>query len=167
MVPVVIQTIVMNRGELPSILVLCPQSELEAPNHRIIPIWIGSYEAVQISAALENTTPDRPQTHDLFINTLDLMGAEIKNVVITAVDGQMFFAQIHLWLGMRQVLVDARPSDSIALALRCGAPILVEEDVLNHASYPFITGDTSFHTSDTLEEFHSFIQTIRPEDFKI
>jgi len=100
---------------------------------RVLPIWVGIFEANAIALQIENVATPRPMTHDLLRNVIaDLEGA-VDRVVVSDLKENTFFAIIHLTVKGERVVVDARPSDAIALALRTRAPILVEETVIDNA----------------------------------
>jgi len=166
MIQVCIQTLVVATAPSPSILVLCPKEDYEHHlNCRIIPIWMGMSEATQLGMALEGNRFARPMTHDLFIDALTNLDTAVEHVNISKVEGQTFFAQLCLRQGNRNILLDARPSDAIALAVRENAPIFIEEDVLSKASFPYIFKHGK-NDEGELAEFRSFIQNISPDDFQ-
>ncbi|MHB8764283.1 MAG: bifunctional nuclease family protein [Deferrisomatales bacterium] len=100
-----------------------------------LPIWIGILEAAAIAYALEGVTPPRPMTHDLLKMLLEEAGARVPRIDVDALEESVFKAKIHLELpGGGKRLVDSRPSDALALALRVGAEIYAEEKVLKQAS---------------------------------
>jgi bifunctional DNase/RNase len=103
----------------------------EIEGKRAIPIWIGHAVASGIALALENIQPERPFTHDLLKSVLEGMGAEVKKIVINDLQNNTFFARIVIETDSKLLSIDARPSDSIALALRVKAPIFVAEEVLD------------------------------------
>ncbi|HID38779.1 MAG TPA: hypothetical protein EYP36_04600 [Calditrichaeota bacterium] len=108
----------------------------EQEGDRTLPIVIGEYEAQSIAMALENIKPARPITHDLTLNLLEALDAKIEKVVITDLKDNTYYAEIHLLKnGVEEILVDARPSDAIALAVRLGISIFVEEAVMDQAAY--------------------------------
>ncbi|MBA3322086.1 MAG: bifunctional nuclease family protein [Pyrinomonadaceae bacterium] len=97
----------------------------------MLPIWVGAYEANAIALEIEKIAPQRPMTHDLLRNFIVEMGAHVERVVVTDLRDNTFFAVIELQNNDGDViLLDARPSDAIALALRVDSPIFVNEDVL-------------------------------------
>lgn len=107
----------------------------ERNGHRFLPIIIGISEVTAIKMKISGIQPPRPLTHDLFKDTIAQLGATLKRVVITKLEFNTFFASLILETkdGQRRE-VDARPSDSIAVALRADAPIFVSEDVLNQVA---------------------------------
>ncbi|MCD6417493.1 bifunctional nuclease family protein [bacterium] len=99
-------------------------------NNRIIPIWIGSSEAFSIALVLAGLTPPRPLTHDLIVDIITALGAKLKRIVITGLKNSTFYALLHIERGdVETYVVDARPSDSIAIALRTKCEILISEDI--------------------------------------
>lgn len=112
------------------IIVLRDQS-----GERVLPIWVGVFEANAIALQMENVETPRPMTHDLLRNVIQDLEARVERIVVCDLRENTFYAEIHLHRGGRPVMVDARPSDAIALALRTRAPIFVEESVLEGASH--------------------------------
>ena len=100
---------------------------------RILPIWVGVFEANAIALQMENVQTPRPMTHDLLKNVIEDLSAAVERIVVTDLKENTFYAVIHLRTDGPGVVVDARPSDAIALALRAGAPIYVEESVIDSA----------------------------------
>ncbi len=100
---------------------------------RFLPIWIGPFEADAITIELQNVEVARPLTHDLLKNAIEKLGAEIERVAITALRDDTFYAELTLRVNGRRMMVDSRPSDAIALAVRAHVPIYVDEDVLEQA----------------------------------
>ena len=100
---------------------------------RVLPIWVGVFEANAIAVQIENVTLPRPMTHDLLRNVIADLHGEVERVVVSDLRDNTFFAIIQLLVRGERVAIDARPSDAIALALRASAPIFVEEHVIDHA----------------------------------
>jgi uncharacterized protein len=100
---------------------------------RVLPIWVGIFEANAIALQIENVATPRPMTHDLLRNVIQDLDGSVQKVVVSELKENTFFAVIHLEVRGEAVLIDARPSDAIALALRTKAPIYVEEDVIDNA----------------------------------
>jgi bifunctional DNase/RNase len=100
---------------------------------RILPIWVGTFEANAIAIQIENIETSRPMTHDLLRNIIVDLKADVEKIVVYDLKENTFYALIHVRLNGEIVSIDARPSDAIALALRVSAPILVEESVLDNA----------------------------------
>ena len=100
---------------------------------RVLPIWVGVFEANAIALQIENVQTPRPMTHDLLRNVIQDLSARVERIVVTDLKENTFYAVIHLRSDGAAVVVDARPSDAIALALRASAPIFVEESVIASA----------------------------------
>ncbi len=102
----------------------------DADDRSFLPIWVGVFEANAIALQLEGVRTPRPMTHDLLRQTISQLDGTVERVVITRLHENTFYAEIHLMVGGRAVVVDSRPSDAIALALRSSSPVFVEESVL-------------------------------------
>ncbi len=100
---------------------------------RYLPIWIGPYEAESITISLQEIEIARPQTHDLMIQTLEKMNARLVRVEVVSLRGDVFYGNLVIESGNETLLIDSRPSDSIALAVRAHVPILVAREVLDSA----------------------------------
>lgn len=125
-----------------------------------VPLVIGPAEANAIAVVLENIEISRPLTHDLLLSSVLALGAKIDKVVITDLADDIYYAEIHFMQGGKLIRVDARPSDAIALALRAGAGIFVDEKIVPHA----IT--VPKEDDPELEEFRSFLENLTPDDFR-
>jgi bifunctional DNase/RNase len=160
------------------ILNLGVESESEAPvvllraegEDRVLPIWIGQPEATAIMLVMQGIEPPRPLTHDLLLNLVRSMGFDVERVEINDLDDGTFFADLVLTDGTNTVTVDARPSDSIAVALRAGAPILVDEKVMAEAGRIYRDGALSIpgegpDADNEVAAFRDFLDHIEPEDF--
>ena len=130
----------------------------DAEGQRYLPIWIGAVEATAIAFAQQGVVPPRPLTHDLLKDVLESTGNELREVHITEVKDNMFFATLVLASGVE---VSARPSDSIALALRTGSPILCADEVLAEAGL-----DAPAEQEHEVEKFREFLDQVSPEDFE-
>lgn len=108
--------------------------ETETAPRRLLPIWIGIAEAHAIYSKIENKTPLRPMTHDLIATLIETFDAQVQAVVVHAYEEYVFHGRIELIANGKQLDVDSRPSDAIALALRANAPIFVEETVMNESA---------------------------------
>ena len=134
---------------------------LQKPNtNKVLPIWIGTIEAVSIAYAQEGFVHPRPQTHDLLLNILDSLNAKILEVSITDIHDKTYFAEIKLSTHEGELTLSSRPSDAIALALRSSAEIFVENSVFN--DYYIEINDED---KVDIEEFSQFIDNVSPEDF--
>ena len=129
----------------------------EVGGERYLPIWIGAVEATAIAFAQQGVVPPRPLTHDLLKDVIEATGNELTEVRITDVKDRVFFATLHLASGTE---VSARPSDSIALALRTGTTIFCAEAVLDEAGLAVPAEE-----EDEVEKFREFLDHVSPEDF--
>jgi bifunctional DNase/RNase len=129
----------------------------EVAGERYLPIWIGAVEATAIAFAQQGVVPPRPLTHDLMKDVLAATGTELTEVRITDVKDGVFFATLVL---DGSIEVSARPSDSIALALRTGTRIVCAEDVLDEAGLA-----VPAEQEDEVERFREFLDQVTPEDF--
>jgi bifunctional DNase/RNase len=100
---------------------------------RLLPIWVGVFEANAIALQIENVQTPRPMTHDLLRNVISDLEAQVQRVVVCELKDNTFYATIYLQSGSRTLTVDARPSDAIALALRTRSPIYAEDSVIQNA----------------------------------
>jgi bifunctional DNase/RNase len=130
----------------------------------VLPIWIGQLEATSILVAVENADVPRPLAHDLMGLMLTALDAAATRVEVTRIDDGTFFAEITLSSALGDRIVDARPSDAIALASRVGAPIWVADEVLAEAGVPDVLTETD--ASERLDEFKRFLDEVEPEDFE-
>jgi bifunctional DNase/RNase len=128
MVEVVIDSVRVSLTNTQRVVVL-----RESKGERYLPVWIGPYEAEAITVALQEIEVARPQTHDLIKNVLRAVDARLVRVEITALREDVFFGNLVVEIDSRQVNVDSRPSDALAMAVRYHVPILVEDDVLEEA----------------------------------
>jgi uncharacterized protein len=128
---------------------------------RSLPIWVGIFEANAIALELEKIPTPRPMTHDLIKNILESVEAKVEKIVVNDLRDNTFFALIHLRMGDEEITVDSRPSDAIALALRVGAPIFVDEDVVRRAK----SVEVAPKESDDQEKLKEWLEHLKPEDF--
>jgi bifunctional DNase/RNase len=101
---------------------------------RFLPIWIGPYEAEAITVSLQEMEVARPLTHDLLRNTLQALGAEVQRIEVIDLRDDVFYARIVLRVAGRELEIDSRPSDALALAVRVHVPIFVDEKVMREAA---------------------------------
>lgn len=139
---------------------------------RVLAIWIGKPEAESIVMRIHNIKHARPLTHDLCRNLIVGMGATLRRVQVTHVENSTYFAELHLEIGSVMKVIDARPSDSIAVALRMDAPIFAADDLLSDPDADDESGETvesPNHTSEgvrlSAEQLKSYLEKLRPEDF--
>src|SRR6056297_241273 len=133
----------------------------ETEGERYLPIWVGAVEATAIAYAQQGVVPPRPLTHDLMRDLLDVLGATVSQVRITALEDGVFYAVIAFESGLE---VQARPSDAIALALRGEIPIVGAEAVLDEAGIE-IPDEAEPVEEDQVEKFREFLDQVTPEDF--
>jgi bifunctional DNase/RNase len=134
---------------------------------RMLPIWIGTPEAHAIMVNFQDVAMPRPMTHDLLFNTIRALGFAVQRVEITDLRETTFYANIVLFDGTNTVELDARPSDSIALAVRAGCPIFVDDEVMDAAGRPVEADDElgDDEAEREVEEFREFLASVDPEDF--
>jgi uncharacterized protein len=126
---------------------------------KVLPIWVGTFEANAIALQMENISTPRPMTHDLLRNVIHDLKASVQKVVVCDLQDNTFYALIYLAVGGDTVAIDARPSDAIALALRTRAPIFVEDTVIDHAK----TVDLAADKADA-DRLHKWLESLDPED---
>ena len=126
---------------------------------RVLPIWVGVFEANAIALQIENVATPRPMTHDLLRDIIGNLEGQVDRVVVSDLKDNTFYAVIHLTVRGERVAVDARPSDAIALALRTKAPILVDELVIDTAK----SVDFAAQPADN-ERLQKWLESLDPED---
>ena len=131
----------------------------DATESRVLPIWVGIFEANAIALKVEEIATPRPMTHDLLCSLLEALGAKVEKIVVSDLRDNTYFALLHLLVDGQPVTVDARPSDALALALRTGASIFVEEAVLDSAD---IEGGS---TSSDAERLKKWFENLDPDEF--
>ena len=127
---------------------------------RYVPLVIGPAEANAIALVLENVEVARPLTHDLLLNSALALGAKVDKAVLTDMTDDVYYAELYFVQGKKTIKVDARPSDAIAVALRAGVPIFVDDKITTHALV------SSSDEDPELEEFRSFLEDLSPDDFR-
>ncbi len=131
----------------------------DAEGERILPIWVGVFEANAIALQIESVQTPRPMTHDLLRNVIADLNASVDRVVVCDLKENTFFASIVLRLETGMISVDARPSDAIALALRAHAPIFAEESVIETAKH----ADASKEPDD-MGRLRRWLESLSEED---
>ena len=126
---------------------------------RVLPIWVGVFEANAIALQIENVTTPRPMTHDLLKNVISDLRGRIEKIVVSDLKENTFYALIYLAMNGGTVAIDARPSDAIALALRTRAPIFVEDTVIDNAK----TVDLVPEKGDA-ERLQKWLESLDPDD---
>jgi len=140
---------------------------------KFLPIWIGHPEAAAILMKLQGASPPRPMTHDLFTDVITELQGEIVKVAVTELRDNTFYARITIVQDGREVEIDSRPSDAIALAVRCDAQIFADEAVIEESGIEFQAEDEDqpgLVTASSLAdldpaEFRQFLETVTPEEF--
>jgi bifunctional DNase/RNase len=132
---------------------------------KAIPIWIGLFEASAIATELEKITFSRPMTHDLLTDILRVLGVEVTKIEINDLRNNTFFANICLVKDGKNLVIDARPSDAIAIALRANAPIFVDDKVIEKSRN--VDFGTKLTDLDKLKDdkLKEFLENLSPDDF--
>ena len=135
----------------------------EMNGKRVLPIWIGIFEANAIALELRKINTARPMTHDLILNIIRGLGAEATKIVVTELKDNTFYATIHITTKKGEVEIDSRPSDAIALALRVDTPIYVVEEVITQAGRH---DEETKPEEKTDDDFMKWLEKLDPDDFK-
>ena len=131
--------------------------------NKFLPIWIGHPEAAAILMKLQGATTPRPMTHDLMHELLGELDVNCSRVSVTELRENTFYATITLSLNGRDVEIDSRPSDALALAVRAGAPIFAAEDVMAESAIEF--EHEVEDQEEVVDKFKAFLDEVTPEDF--
>ena len=126
---------------------------------RVLPIWVGIFEANAIALQIENIATPRPMTHDLLRNVIKDLDGQVERIVVSDLKDNTFYAVIYLIVRGETIAVDARPSDAIALALRTRSPILVDETVIDNAKHTEFGAERA--DADRLQKW---LENLDPED---
>jgi uncharacterized protein len=126
---------------------------------KVLPIWVGIFEANAIALQMENIATPRPMTHDLLRNIIQDLSGTVRKIVVSDLKDNTFYALIYVETPAETIAIDARPSDAIALALRTQAPIFVEETVIDNAKTVDFTSDKA----DT-ERLQKWLESLDPEE---
>ncbi|MDE3044918.1 MAG: bifunctional nuclease family protein [Acidobacteriota bacterium] len=172
MIEVVLRAVRVDVGSSTPLLLL-----EEVQGSRVLPIYVGAPEAAAIAYALQGVSAPRPMTHDLLGNVITSLDARLFSVEITDLVDNAFFATLRLLRDQREILISARPSDAVALALRVGAPILVVDELmaregkileLSYEDDDESEGLEPFDATSEAElvaQFEEFLDQVKPEDF--
>ena len=166
MVEVVLRAVRVDVGSSTPLLLL-----EEVGGDRVLPIFIGAPEATAIAYALQHVATPRTMSHDLLGNVVSALGAKVFAVEIDDLIDNTFFASIRLLQGDQEVVVSARPSDAVALALRVGSPILVKDELMSEDPRLVLLDedddedDEDIDADELLAELRDFLDTVNPEDF--
>ncbi len=160
-----VRRVALDQANNPVVLLVDEEEQV------MLPIWIGQAEALAIAMRLQSVQPPRPMTHDLLQAALEQLSVKVTRVVVSDIRDATYFAEIHLVRDGDSVVVDSRPSDAIALALRADAPIFVGEKVAAQAiplRQVVEEGEEGEGTSKEAEvaEFKKFLERVKPGDFK-
>lgn len=160
-----VRRVALDQANNPVVLLVDEEEQV------MLPIWIGQAEALAIAMRLQSVQPPRPMTHDLLQAALEQLSVKVTRVVVSDIRDATYFAEIHLVRDGDSVVVDSRPSDAIALALRADAPIFVGEKVAAQAiplRQVVEEGEGGEGTSKEAEvaEFKKFLERVKPGDFK-
>ncbi|HET9073042.1 MAG TPA: bifunctional nuclease family protein [Solirubrobacteraceae bacterium] len=132
-------------------------------SNKFLPIWIGHPEAAAILMKLQGASTPRPMTHDLLSDMLGELEVECTKVSVTELRENTFYASISLRASGREVEIDSRPSDALALAVRSGAPIFAADEVIAESAIEF-EHDVE-DTEEVVEKFKDFLDNVKPDDF--
>jgi bifunctional DNase/RNase len=154
MVEMIVESVRVSTSGMQRVVVL-----KEKENDRYLLIWVGTPEAGAIALSMQGVAVARPMTHDLLRNVIEAMGAKVRSILITELVDNTFYARIVLDVDGRTIEIDARPSDSIALALRTQTTILVDERVLDEAGLRPSDEDQKSPDED-LSVFRDFVNSI-------
>ncbi|MGH7482301.1 MAG: bifunctional nuclease family protein [Longimicrobiales bacterium] len=176
MTEVKVQSLGLDRASNTPVVIL-----QESDGTRVLPIWIGPGEASAIAMQLAGMKFSRPLTHDLFCSLVTGLGGTLERVIITKVVENTYYAELIIHRGSEIISVDARPSDSIAIALRLDATILTDDDLLDHTTIEIADSaeegdddEPSFGAPETPEEsdeglrareLNEYLRRLNPEDF--
>lgn len=136
----------------------------EANGEKTLPIWIGLLEATSIASELEGIKFSRPMTHDLFKNIMEMVDVRVIKIEICDIKNNTYYALIHFKHGEKEMSIDARPSDALALSLRLKVPIFVAEDVINKSSEIDLKAEPH-DKSKRAKKWQEILENLSPEDF--
>jgi len=131
----------------------------ELSGSRLLPIWIGITEGQAIAIRFSGIVLPRPLTHDLLLASIQELGFEVKKIVVSDIKENTFYAKVHVSDGKKSVMLDSRPSDAIAIAVRAGCPIMVHESVFERCQ--------TLHkpiSEDEVSKFKEDLKSLKPED---
>jgi uncharacterized protein len=139
-----------------------------ADGNKFLPIWIGHPEAAAILMKLQSQSPPRPMTHDLLSDMLEQLEAQVVRITVTELRENTFYAQITVQQDGREIEIDSRPSDAIALAIRAEAPIFAADRVIEESAIEFEGEDVDQEVLDAeVAKFRNFLDEVTPEDFAV
>jgi bifunctional DNase/RNase len=170
MIEVVLRAVRVDVGSSTPLLLL-----EEVGGERVLPIYIGAPEAAAIAYALQGVVSPRPMSHDLLGQVVSALGAKLFSVEVTELVDNTYFANLRLVRSGEEIIVSARPSDAVALALRVGAPILISDDLMavegrvmklayDEEDEEYVELDAP-NEADLVAQLREFLDQVRPEDF--
>ena len=130
----------------------------------VLPIWIGLLEASSIATALENVQTPRPMTHDLIKSILDQLHVKVIKIEVNDLKDNTYYALLHLEVKGKRLVIDARPSDALAIALRTSTPIFVEESVIKRSAKVDL-GEKGDKVVTDSTEWEEILENLSPDDF--
>lgn len=136
----------------------------DAESNRYLPIWIGPYEADAITIHLQDVQVPRPLTHDLVVKVIEELGAKVERVIVSDLHNDTFYARVMLTVNGKEVSIDARPSDAIAVAVRADCSIFVEDDVMERAGV--VPEEETTVGDEDLGAFKDFIGSLDLDDLE-
>ncbi|VBB42834.1 bifunctional nuclease family protein [Desulfatiglans anilini] len=136
----------------------------EIDGEETLPIWIGLLEATAIASELEGIKFSRPMTHDLFRNLLEMVGVKIQKVEVCDLKDNTYFAMIHFLHEGKEMTIDARPSDALAVSLRAKAPIFVSDEVIRKSGQIDLKAEAE-DKSEKGKKWQEILEGLNPEDF--
>lgn len=136
----------------------------EIDGEETLPIWIGLLEATAIASELEGIKFSRPMTHDLFRNLLEMVGVKIQKVEVCDLKDNTYFAMIHFSYEGKEMTIDARPSDALAVSLRAKAPIFVSDEVIRKSGQIDLKAEAE-DKSEKGKKWQEILEGLNPEDF--
>jgi len=136
----------------------------EVDGERTLPIWIGLLEATAIASELEGISFSRPMTHDLLKNIMELINLKVNKVEVCDLKNNTYYALIYVTHEGKEISIDARPSDALALSLRVNAPIFVAEEVIKKSKQIDLTAEPE-DKSEQGKKWQEILEKLNPEDF--
>ncbi len=163
---IVVDVRTVQGGEYPLVLLRAADQDGSFKS-KLLPIAVGPAEAQAIALALRRRQTPRPMTHDLLVQSLAAVDVRVERVTITEMRDRVFYGELHLASAAGARVLSCRPSDGIAIALRCDAPVMAAESVMTeHAVDDPDAEPEGEEAEQVIEEFRSFIEDISPDDFR-
>ena len=136
----------------------------EIDGDKTLPIWIGLLEATAIASEMEGIKFSRPMTHDLLKNMMEIMKVEVIRIEVCDLKNNTYYAMIHIKQGDKELSIDARPSDALAISLRVKAPIFVSEEVIRNSAQIDLKAEPEDKTEKG-KKWQEILESLNPEDF--